>query len=98
LTEVRGIANLKDLVLMQGLVHGRRSVCSHPKARSELDDAGSGSQSEDYDLKGLESHEGDGKKKKDGSSKVTTSGGRDHKLPDRGDGDDIWDSMLVSAS
>ncbi|RRT31224.1 hypothetical protein B296_00054459 [Ensete ventricosum] len=36
LTEVRGIANSTDSVLMQGLVHGRRSVCDHPKARSEL--------------------------------------------------------------
>ncbi|RWW13584.1 hypothetical protein GW17_00022687 [Ensete ventricosum] len=34
--EMRGIANLKDSVLMQGLVHGRRSVRGHPKARSEL--------------------------------------------------------------
>ncbi|RRT66136.1 hypothetical protein B296_00002552 [Ensete ventricosum] len=34
--EVRGIANSKDLVLMQGLVHGRRNVRGHPKARSEL--------------------------------------------------------------
>ncbi|RRT36825.1 hypothetical protein B296_00042153 [Ensete ventricosum] len=36
LTEVREIANSKDLVLMQGLVHGRWSVRGHPKARSEL--------------------------------------------------------------
>ncbi|RWV91956.1 hypothetical protein GW17_00045717 [Ensete ventricosum] len=35
--EVRGIANLKDSILMQGLVHGRRSVRGHPNARSELD-------------------------------------------------------------
>ncbi|RZS02569.1 hypothetical protein BHM03_00032640 [Ensete ventricosum] len=34
--QVRGIANSKDSVLMQGLVHGRRSVRGHPKARSEL--------------------------------------------------------------
>ncbi|RWW02651.1 hypothetical protein GW17_00034252 [Ensete ventricosum] len=37
LIEVREIANLKDLVLMQGLVHGRWSVRGHPKARSELE-------------------------------------------------------------
>ncbi|RRT70346.1 hypothetical protein B296_00018087 [Ensete ventricosum] len=36
LTEVRGIANSKDSVLMQGLIHGRRSVRGHPKVRSEL--------------------------------------------------------------
>ncbi|RRT54072.1 hypothetical protein B296_00030844 [Ensete ventricosum] len=36
LIEVRGIANSKDSVLMQELVHGRRSVRGHPKARSEL--------------------------------------------------------------
>ncbi|RWW71279.1 hypothetical protein BHE74_00021005 [Ensete ventricosum] len=36
LTEVRGIANSKDSVLMQELVHGRRSVRGHPKVRSEL--------------------------------------------------------------
>ncbi|RRT76576.1 hypothetical protein B296_00022018 [Ensete ventricosum] len=36
LTEVRGIANSKDSVLMQGLVHGRQSVRGHPMARSEL--------------------------------------------------------------
>ncbi|RWW78085.1 hypothetical protein BHE74_00013713, partial [Ensete ventricosum] len=35
--QVRGIANSKDSVLMQGLVHGRQSVRAHPKARSELD-------------------------------------------------------------
>ncbi|RWV89118.1 hypothetical protein GW17_00048751, partial [Ensete ventricosum] len=35
-TKVRGIANSKDSVLMQGLVHGRRSVRGHPKARSKL--------------------------------------------------------------
>ncbi|RWW45340.1 hypothetical protein BHE74_00048826, partial [Ensete ventricosum] len=34
--KVRGIANSKDSVLMQGLIHGRRSVRGHPKARSEL--------------------------------------------------------------
>ncbi|RRT41350.1 hypothetical protein B296_00047974, partial [Ensete ventricosum] len=33
---VRGIANSKDSVLLVGLVHGRRSVCGHPKVRSEL--------------------------------------------------------------
>ncbi|RWV85377.1 hypothetical protein GW17_00052834, partial [Ensete ventricosum] len=33
---VRGIADSKDLVLMQGLVHGRRSVRGHPKERSKL--------------------------------------------------------------
>ncbi|RWW82766.1 hypothetical protein BHE74_00008747 [Ensete ventricosum] len=32
LTEVRGIANSKNLVLMQGLVCGGWSVCDHPKA------------------------------------------------------------------
>ncbi|RWW65984.1 hypothetical protein BHE74_00026679 [Ensete ventricosum] len=37
LTEVREIANSKDLVLMQGLVHGQWSVRGHPKAQSELD-------------------------------------------------------------
>ncbi|RWW76259.1 hypothetical protein BHE74_00015661 [Ensete ventricosum] len=36
LTEVRRIANSKDLILMQGLVHGRRSVHGDPKARLEL--------------------------------------------------------------
>ncbi|RZS21237.1 hypothetical protein BHM03_00053848 [Ensete ventricosum] len=36
LTEVRGIANSKDSILMQGLVHGRQSVRGHPKERSEL--------------------------------------------------------------
>ncbi|RWW76965.1 hypothetical protein BHE74_00014909 [Ensete ventricosum] len=35
--EVRGIANSKDSVRMQGLVHGRQSVRAHPKARSKLD-------------------------------------------------------------
>ncbi|RRT34058.1 hypothetical protein B296_00049911 [Ensete ventricosum] len=35
--QVRGIANLKDSVLMQGLVHRRRSVRGHPKVRSDLD-------------------------------------------------------------
>ncbi|RRT59777.1 hypothetical protein B296_00014358 [Ensete ventricosum] len=34
--EVRGIANSKDSVLKQGLVHGRRSVRGHSKVRSEL--------------------------------------------------------------
>ncbi|RWV84268.1 hypothetical protein BHE74_00044041 [Ensete ventricosum] len=34
--KVRGIANSKDSVLMQGLVHGRQSVHGHPKAQSEL--------------------------------------------------------------
>ncbi|RWV86190.1 hypothetical protein GW17_00051941 [Ensete ventricosum] len=34
--EVKGIANSKNLVLMQGLVHERRSVRGYPKARSEL--------------------------------------------------------------
>ncbi|RRT60200.1 hypothetical protein B296_00008446 [Ensete ventricosum] len=34
--QVRGIANSKDSVLIQGLVHGRRSVRGHPKAQSEL--------------------------------------------------------------
>ncbi|RZS26292.1 hypothetical protein BHM03_00059637 [Ensete ventricosum] len=34
--QVRGIANSKDSVLMQGLVHGRQSVHGHPKAQSEL--------------------------------------------------------------
>ncbi|RWW08929.1 hypothetical protein GW17_00027609 [Ensete ventricosum] len=29
--QVRGIANSKDSELMQGLVHGRRSVRGHPK-------------------------------------------------------------------
>ncbi|RWV96376.1 hypothetical protein GW17_00040920 [Ensete ventricosum] len=33
---VRGIANSKDSVLIQGLVHGRRSVRGYPKVRSEL--------------------------------------------------------------
>ncbi|RRT32149.1 hypothetical protein B296_00058568, partial [Ensete ventricosum] len=33
---VRGIANSKDSILMQGLVHERRSVRGHPKERSEL--------------------------------------------------------------
>ncbi|RRT31567.1 hypothetical protein B296_00058598 [Ensete ventricosum] len=37
LKEVKGIANSKVSVLMQGLVHGRPSVRAHPKARSELD-------------------------------------------------------------
>ncbi|RRT49978.1 hypothetical protein B296_00034504 [Ensete ventricosum] len=37
LTEVRGIANSKDSVLMQGLVHRRWSARGHPKARLELD-------------------------------------------------------------
>ncbi|RRT79567.1 hypothetical protein B296_00003304 [Ensete ventricosum] len=32
LTEVRGIANSKNLVLIQGLVCGRWSVCGRPKA------------------------------------------------------------------
>ncbi|RZS22576.1 hypothetical protein BHM03_00055374 [Ensete ventricosum] len=36
LTKVRGIANSKDSVLMQGLVYGRRSIRGYPKARSEL--------------------------------------------------------------
>ncbi|RWW77154.1 hypothetical protein BHE74_00014705 [Ensete ventricosum] len=36
LTEVRGIANSKDSILMQGLVHRRQSVRGHPKARSEI--------------------------------------------------------------
>ncbi|RRT35903.1 hypothetical protein B296_00047577 [Ensete ventricosum] len=36
LTAVRRIANSKDSVLMQGLVHGRWSVRGHPKVRSEL--------------------------------------------------------------
>ncbi|RWV82975.1 hypothetical protein GW17_00055481 [Ensete ventricosum] len=36
LTEVRGIANSKNSILMQGLVHGRRSVRGHPKARTKL--------------------------------------------------------------
>ncbi|RRT82825.1 hypothetical protein B296_00002933 [Ensete ventricosum] len=35
-SEVRGIANSNDSVLMQGLVHGRQSVHGHPKERSEL--------------------------------------------------------------
>ncbi|RRT53002.1 hypothetical protein B296_00016426 [Ensete ventricosum] len=35
-TKVRGIANSKDSVLMQGFVHRRQSVRGHPKARSEL--------------------------------------------------------------
>ncbi|RWV79040.1 hypothetical protein GW17_00059892 [Ensete ventricosum] len=35
--KVRGIANSKDSILMQGLVHGRRSVRGYPKVRSELD-------------------------------------------------------------
>ncbi|RWV77678.1 hypothetical protein GW17_00061460 [Ensete ventricosum] len=30
--EVRGIANSKNSVLMQGLVYGRWSICDHPKA------------------------------------------------------------------
>ncbi|RRT37658.1 hypothetical protein B296_00049216, partial [Ensete ventricosum] len=34
---VRGIANSKDSILMQGLVHKRRSVRGYPKAQSELD-------------------------------------------------------------
>ncbi|RRT40288.1 hypothetical protein B296_00020556 [Ensete ventricosum] len=34
--QVRGIANSKDLELMQGLVYERRSVRGHPKVRSEL--------------------------------------------------------------
>ncbi|RRT47017.1 hypothetical protein B296_00011268 [Ensete ventricosum] len=33
---VRGIANSKDSVLIQGLVHGQRSVRGYPKVRSEL--------------------------------------------------------------
>ncbi|RWV87335.1 hypothetical protein GW17_00050685 [Ensete ventricosum] len=33
---VREIANTKDSVLMQELVHGRWSVHGHPKVRSEL--------------------------------------------------------------
>ncbi|RRT53486.1 hypothetical protein B296_00044981 [Ensete ventricosum] len=36
LRPVRGIANSKDSVFMQGLVYGQRSVRGHPKARSEL--------------------------------------------------------------
>ncbi|RRT32849.1 hypothetical protein B296_00021868 [Ensete ventricosum] len=36
LTKVREIANSKDSVLMQELVHGRRSIRGHPKARSKL--------------------------------------------------------------
>ncbi|RWW85754.1 hypothetical protein BHE74_00005539 [Ensete ventricosum] len=36
LMEVRKIANSNDSVLMQGLVHGRRSVRGHPKARLKL--------------------------------------------------------------
>ncbi|RWV80366.1 hypothetical protein GW17_00058374 [Ensete ventricosum] len=40
LTEVRGIANSKDSVLMQGLVHGRRSVRGHPKFSTLLDPEG----------------------------------------------------------
>ncbi|RZS18044.1 hypothetical protein BHM03_00050266 [Ensete ventricosum] len=35
-TKVRRIANSKDSILMQGLVHGRRSVRGHPKVRSKL--------------------------------------------------------------
>ncbi|RWW35922.1 hypothetical protein BHE74_00059089 [Ensete ventricosum] len=35
--EVRGIPNSKDWMLMQELVQRRRSVRSHPKARSKLD-------------------------------------------------------------
>ncbi|RZS16102.1 hypothetical protein BHM03_00048064 [Ensete ventricosum] len=37
LIQVREIANSKDSVLVQGLVHERRSVRGHPMARSELD-------------------------------------------------------------
>ncbi|RZS19176.1 hypothetical protein BHM03_00051537 [Ensete ventricosum] len=37
LIEVRVIANSKDSILMQGLVHGWQSVRGHPKVRSELD-------------------------------------------------------------
>ncbi|RWV77875.1 hypothetical protein GW17_00061240, partial [Ensete ventricosum] len=33
---VRGIANSKDLELIQELVHGRQSVRGHPKVRSKL--------------------------------------------------------------
>ncbi|RZS00649.1 hypothetical protein BHM03_00030374 [Ensete ventricosum] len=41
-SEVRGIANSKDSVLMQGLVHGRRSVRGHPKFNTLLDLEGCG--------------------------------------------------------
>ncbi|RRT60757.1 hypothetical protein B296_00033861 [Ensete ventricosum] len=34
--EVREIANLKNSILMQGLVHGRRSVRGYTKARTKL--------------------------------------------------------------
>ena len=36
LTEVRGIANSKNLVLMHGLVCGRWNVRGHPKATETL--------------------------------------------------------------
>ncbi|RRT79315.1 hypothetical protein B296_00006148 [Ensete ventricosum] len=39
LHEVRGIANSKDSILMQGLVHGRRSVHGHPKAQDPDNEA-----------------------------------------------------------
>ncbi|RZR98499.1 hypothetical protein BHM03_00027852 [Ensete ventricosum] len=39
LHEVRGIANSNDSILMQGLVHGRRSVHGHPKAQDPDNEA-----------------------------------------------------------
>ncbi|RWW25077.1 hypothetical protein GW17_00010604, partial [Ensete ventricosum] len=35
-SQVRGIANSKDSILIQGLIHGQRSVHGHSKVRSEL--------------------------------------------------------------
>ncbi|RRT31839.1 hypothetical protein B296_00046982 [Ensete ventricosum] len=34
-SKVRGIANSKDSELMQGIIHGRRSVCGHPKGAEQ---------------------------------------------------------------